>query len=189
MSNFFEPKDIVAKTGVISNVTRGGSAFAVSKEGDQIFISPKIVNMIEVEIGDTVTMLCVDNYHLNANTDARFAVQWRAIRAVVDKRLSDTVEPVAAPEPVSYGEAPKDDVDALCAPFLTMERAWTARQLSEKTGIEQLKVSNFLKRKHDASEISAVKVYARGDMDRASSVYYARDVDVFYDLIDEVELE
>jgi hypothetical protein len=46
------------------------------------------------------------------------------------------------------------------------------------------KVGGRLHTLHKSGDVACVKVYARGDQQNASAVYYAKNVDVLYDHLD-----
>jgi hypothetical protein len=46
------------------------------------------------------------------------------------------------------------------------------------------KITGRLVTQHKNGEIACVKVYAKGDQERASAVYFAKNVAVFYEHLD-----
>ena len=174
MSVFFKPSDIQVKICSVSNITRGGSAFAVCEDGEQVFLSPKIVDIIGAEAGDLVKAYCIDNQR--PEIDGDYAAKWRAIRANIEEKLV-----VDAPAP-----APVVNVDAKCTELLKRDRLWTIRQMSGELNVD---VTGILHREHHAGRIAAIKVYASGDQERATAVYYGRSVELIYELVDGIELE
>lgn len=174
MSVFFKPSDIRVKLCSIINITRGGSAFAACEDGEQVFLSPKIVEVIGAEPGDLVRAYCIDNHR--PESDGDFAAKWRAIRATIEEKL------VTSPQ-----QAPVDTA-VRCRELLTQERLWTARQMADALNADATKVGNVLYGEHHAGKIASIKVYASGDQEKATAVYYGKNVELIYELIDEIEL-
>ena len=138
---FFEPSDITVHTCSVNNVTNGGSAFAVCKDGDSVFISPKIVASTNVEVGDMVTAHCIDN-HRTEEGKLRYAVRWRAIRIDITQKL-----------------VPNNDFEDL----LKQDRAWTAAQMARACNKSTLQASNWLQYEHVKGNIAAMSISKRAD--------------------------
>lgn len=195
MAVFFRPSDIVTRICTVGNMTKGGSAFAVCEDGEQVFISPKIVEATNIDVGDMLTAYCIDNYRDQDGGEERYAVRWRAIRVTVEERFSTVppVAPVAAPVapvapvvPVAIDDKWEDRAVSL---LKKQDRAWTATQMALEVGVHRQTVSNWFSYQHKTGKVASAKIYAQGDQERPSIVYYARDVDILNDLIDEVVLE
>lgn len=189
MAHFFKPSDIVTKTCTIANTTRGGSAFGVCEDGEQVFISPKIVDQVGVNIGDMVTAYCIDNHRPEVAGEERYAVRWRAMRVVVQERFEPA--PVAAPAPVP---APKpvmtnEQLENAIMVLMDQDRAWTTAQAADNLKIDHMRVCNTMRGLHEAGDVAACELFAKGGQDRVSKLYYARDVDLLVELIDEVVLD
>lgn len=176
MAVFFKPSDIQVKLCSISNITRGGSAFAVCEDGEQVFISPKVIEIIGAEVGDLVRAYCIDNHR--PEVDGEYSAKWRAIRASIEEKF--LVGGEATPAPV--------DTVVRCRELLKQDRLWTARQMTDALNADPTKVGNVLYGEHHAGRIAAVKVYASGDQEKATAVYYGKTVELIYELIDEIEL-
>lgn len=187
MAIFFRPSDITTRICTVNNKTRGGSAFAVCEDGEQVFISPKIVDATRVEIGDLLTAYCIDNHRQENDGEARYAVRWRAIRITLQERFQPPA--VAAPA-VPAAPAASPDLGSRIKALLGQDRAWTVVQVIEALGeTDHRKVIDWLRTHHDAGRFACAKLYKRGNQERASHVYYAKDIELLIDLIDEVELE
>ena len=174
MAQFFKPSDIVTNTCTVSNRTRGGSAFAVCEDGEQVFISPKIVEITGIDTGDYVTAHCIPNAE-------NHAVRWKAVRVEVAEKFV----PAAAAAPAAPAEALAERV----AHAMMEDRAWTATQLAAVLKVDPQSVLNILYAKHQVGEYACAKLYKRGDQERSSWTYYARTLDVLQDLIDEITLD
>ncbi len=184
MATFFRPSDITTRICTVNNKTKGGSAFAICQNDEQVFISPKIVDATHIEVGDMLTAYCVDN-HRDQEGVERYSVRWRAIRVSVQERFI----PTAVAAPAAPLAAPADLGDRITA-LLAQARAWTPVQVAEALGEpEARKVVDWLRTHHDAGRFASAKLYRRGHQERASAVYYAKDYETLVDLIDEITLE
>lgn len=188
MAQFFKPSDIITMTCTVANTTRGGSAFGVCEDGEQVFISPKIVDLMQVNVGDMLTAYCINNHRPEAGNEERFAVKWRAVRVTVLERFEPT--PLAAPAP---GPAPKpvmtnEQLENAIMVLMDQDRAWTTAQAADHLKIDHMRVCNTMRSLYDAGDLAACELFAKGGQDRVSKLYYARDVDLLVELIDEVVL-
>lgn len=188
MAVFFKPSDINTLACSVNNMTRGGSAFAVCENGDQVFIPPKIVELVNIDVGDFLTAYCIDNFRPERDGEDRYAVRWRAIRITVAERFNPA--PVAAPAaPAPKPELTTEQIEQRILTLLKEDRAFTTAQAARDTGIDHMKVSNVMRGLHDRGQIAACEITASGGQERVSKLYYARDVDILVDLIDEVLLD
>ena len=60
---------------LIEEWTFSGSAFGVNEEGDAVFFNARLVDRMDIEVGDHVTAHCIPNY-----ADKRDEVPWRCVR-------------------------------------------------------------------------------------------------------------
>lgn len=170
MTTFFKPSDIKTIECTVSNLTRGGSAFAVCENEDQVFISPKITDQMQLQPGDFLTAYCIDNHR--AGVEREYSVRWRAIR-------------VKAVEPFRPDEKVEEKVEAtfeekLNAIFdMEPQRAYHGSQLSKMLDVETIRVTNWVNHQHEYGRLVAAKLYKSGDQERASRVYFARSLLVF----------
>ena len=178
---FFKPSDIVVKKCTIMNVTRGGSAFAVCEDDEQVFISSKVVEVINADVGDMLNAYCIDNHR--PEVDGEYSARWRAIRANVLERLVPLHGDASAP-------VIKQDFAQRCRDLImTKDRAWTSRQVAEALNEETQKVSTHLRNEHNAGRLASASICAEGGQERVSAVYFAKSVDVLVELIDGVVIE
>lgn len=181
MVEFFKPSDIQAKMCSVINIAKGGSAFASCEGGDQVFIPPKIVETLGIEPGDLLMAQCIDNHR--ADADRAYSARWRAIKVDVEQKLD---KPVRQAETAAL--AAGSDADLVLGLLRSTDRLWTGPQMAFASKVGVIKVNNVLRAEHDRGGIAAVKVYASGDQQRATSVFYGRNIDLIYEMIDEVEL-
>ena len=60
---------------LIEELTYSDSAFGSNEEGDGVFFNKRIVDAMDIEVGDEVTAHCIPNY-----SDKRDDIPWRCIR-------------------------------------------------------------------------------------------------------------
>ena len=60
---------------LIEELTYSDSAFGSNEEGDGVFFNKRIVDSMDIEVGDEVTAHCIPNY-----SDKRDDIPWRCIR-------------------------------------------------------------------------------------------------------------
>ena len=190
MSGFFRQSDVVTHTCVVRNKTRGGSAFAVLENDEQVFISPGIVDSVNADVGDTLTVYCIPNDKLDI---ADKSVCWRAIRAIMLERLipqedAPVEAPVDAPAVAAPATATVADIASQMHALMKEDRAWTSMQLAKEIGCDRQRISALMHDEHKKGAVAAARIYACGDQEKYSRSYYARSVDILYDLIDEIVL-
>lgn len=149
---FFKPSDIRTVECVINNITRGGFAFANTEDGESVFIMVRLVEVHNLEVGDTITCYCVDQSLDENRRPDPMSARYRAIRVVVGQRLSDMMipnkdasTPIKAVAPVP---APEPEPEPYVAPLPLMTsvvlkevafnvmraaegRAWSSRDLAD----------------------------------------------------------
>lgn len=188
MAVFFKPSDIKTVACTVANLTRGGSSFAVCEDGEQVFINPKITEAMNIDVGDYLTAYCIDNFRPERGGEEQYAVKWRAIRVTVAERF----DPIPAAAPAAPAPKPELNIEQIEQRILTLlreDRAYTTAQAARDTSIDHMRVSNVMRGMHDRGLIAACEISASGGQERVSKLYYARDVDLLVDLIDEVELD
>ena len=194
MTTFFRPSDITTHTCAVNNLTRGGSAFAVTEGGEHVFIPPKIVDLMGIDVGDMLTAYCIDNFRDENGGEQKYAVRWRAIRVAVQERFMPKADapvaavPVTLAAPVAPVEMTAAEVHAKARDLLLADRAWTTVQLAEEIGCDSQRISSWLHAEHKEGRVAAARIFARGEQDKPSRSYYARDVQILYELIDEIVL-
>lgn len=188
MAVFFKPSDIKTVACTVANLTRGGSSFAVCEDEEQVFINPKITEAMNIDVGDYLTAYCIDNFRPERGGEEQYAVRWRAIRVVVSERFNPV--PVAAPAaPAPKPELTTEQIEQRILTLLKEDRAYTTAQAARDTGLDQMKIANVMRGLHDRGQIAACEISSSGGQERVSKLYYARDVGLMVDLIDEVVLD
>ena len=203
--NYFKPSDLMQIDATFNYIAKTGIGFAILPDNEQVFITARDVDMFKLSVGDAIRVWAVDN-RASPET-AHFASRWRAVRVEIVERVTDAVRrttniaPVvyAAPTATSTPATPEGtphatDFVGVVAQFMAESRAWTPNELAHAVAkfspplaaLPDLlpKVDGRLTTLHKNGKAACVKVYARGDQERASAIYYAKNVDVIYEHLD-----
>ena len=194
---YFDPAQLQLLEGAINYITKAGSSFAILPNGEQVFLNVRLTQDNKLDVGDSVRVLCVDN--LKNSETLHYPSRWRGVRVQSVRRIEDIVgeAPNTAPAPkpaaVSYGGPTVDLYKALDAELST-DRPWSTKELAyavvrKHKGLTNSpdlvqKVRSRLETLHANGEIAVLKVYASGEQTSASAVYFAKNVDVFYEHLD-----
>lgn len=190
--NYFKPTDLKRIEGTFNYKAKTGIGFAITPDDEQVFITARDVDQLGLDIGDSVVAYAVDNY--SKPETAHFTSRWRAVRVELVSRITDIVSHVPNVTPVYAAPAalatPTDFVGTMDL-LMADARPWTVNELTHAivrhspalSALPELlqKVGGRLATMHKNGEVACVKVYAKAEQDRASAVYYAKNVDVFYD--------
>lgn len=188
--NYFNPSDLHQFDATFNYVAKAGSGFAVVPSNEQVFITKRIVEQLELNIGDALHVWAVDN-HASPDTQ-HFASRWRAVRVELVARIEDIVR---VPPNVVVADTPKAAVgiDGAIQARLDLLRPWSVNELSHDISKARAfanqpdllqRVGTKLNALHKTGDVACLKVYSKAENDRASAVYYAKNVDVFYDHLD-----
>ena len=109
--NYFSPSDLKVLDATFNYQAKTGIGFAITPDHEQVFISARDVNNLQLDIGDTLRAYAVDN--LARPETAHFSSRWRAVRVELVQRMSDfvswslTLRPsqrrLRPPPPTSWG--------------------------------------------------------------------------------------
>lgn len=191
---YFTQAELIQHEATYNYTARAGLGFAVTPDNEQVFISALDVTRNALEVGDTLRVWATDNY-ASPHT-AHHPSRWRAVRIEIVSRMSDIVRDAPNTPPVVPEPATKYATDfvGVFTMLLNVDRPWSVQELTQSiaktsmplSAIPDLiqKVGGRLTTLHKNGEVAALKVYARGDQQAASAVYYAKNVDVFYDHLD-----
>jgi hypothetical protein len=188
--NYFNPKDVVVHEATLNYIAKSGAGFALTPDNEQAFVTAREVDSLRLELGDALRIWAVDN-HASPETE-HYPSRWRAVRVELVRRMVDRTE--IPDEPNTPSAAPSADYAVSLATFLDEARPWTVNELASAMAKANpkfgpapdlvQKVGCWLPQMHRNGEVASVKVYAKGEQDRASAVYYAKNVDVFYEHLD-----
>ena len=201
--SFVRPQDITMFDAMVTHLTINGSAFATMPNDEKVFIPGKIADTLRLGVGDYVKVYAVGNH-----PDHTDSAKYRAIRAIVDRRLEEVAPPVKAqsvstptpvpvipePEPTAAPVLPaskpsQDDLYRMVAEVIKSPRVWTAKEVFEQLfpnstdHKEELRLTNVMKTMHKRGEIASARVLASADQTKASYTFYACDTKVFAEII------
>lgn len=201
--NYFNPADLVQIDATFNYLAKSGVGFGIMPNNEQVFFSVRMVQDNNLNIGDALRVWAVDNY---ASPETQhFASRWRAVRLQVITRMEDVARLDPSPAPVPPVVVPvqttvmpptpaASDFVGVMDMLLTQRRPWTINELAHAvakastplSGLPDLtqKVGTRLAAMHKTGDVACLKVYSKAENDRASAVYFANDVGVFYDHLD-----
>lgn len=190
--NYFNPADLQQKDVTFNYIAKSGIGFALTPDNEQVFIPARDVDRLGLEVGDALRIWAVDN-HAKADT-AHYASRWRAVRVEIMLRMKDAVRAVPNTSAAKPKEPAQIDFVGIMDKVIAEPRPWTVNEmthavskLSVHLGMQPdllQRVSTRLNSLHKNGDVACLKVYAKSDNDRASAVYYAKNVDVFYEHLD-----
>lgn len=192
--NYFTPADLKQLEATYNYTARAGLGFAITPDNDQVFVPARDVERLSLGIGDTIRVWATDNYA--SPQTAHYPSRWRAVRVELVTRVDDFVRemPTATLVPAAPAKPHVTDFVGVMDTLMNERRPWSVNEMTHAiakaslplSGMPDLiqKVGSRLHTLHKNGDIAALKVYARGDQQNASAVYYAKDVDVFYDHLD-----
>jgi hypothetical protein len=191
---YYDPNTLVKQKVTFTHTNRSGFGFGINPDDEAVFIPTNFVRDLALQVGDGLTAICTDNYAKEETKN--FSSRWRAVQVMVDTRAPDML---AATEPRAVGIAttvtvePTDFVGVIDK-LMDEQRPWTTNGLAQAACVASpplmalpelmQKITGRLTTQHRNGEIACVKVYAKGDQERASAVYFAKNVDVFYEHLD-----
>jgi hypothetical protein len=190
---YFNPADLVQHDATFNYLANSGVGFGLLPSNEQVFFSARMVERLALNPGDAVRVWAVDNYA--SPETSHFASRWRAVRAQVIARVEDvaTVAP-STPNKPQKPAVPVADFAAMLDKMLEQDRPWSINELTHAIAKESVplssqpdllqRVGTRLAAMHKTGDVACLKVYSKADNDRASAVYFAKTVDVFYDHLD-----
>ena len=191
--NYFTPADLKQLDATYNYTARAGLGFAITPDNEQVFIPARDVERLTLGVGDTVRVWATDNYA--SPTTAHYPSRWRAVRVELTSRVDDFVRgmPNATAVPVPAKPHATDFVGVMDI-LMKERRPWSVNELTHAIAKVSLplsampdliqKVGGRLHTQHKNGDVACLRVFARGEQQNASAVYYAEDVDVFYDHLD-----
>lgn len=190
--NYFNPSDLVQHDATFNYIAKSGVGFGILPNNEQVFIAARSVQENNLSVGDAIRVWAVDNYA--SPETSHFASRWRAVRVQVVARVDDVVREVPSTAPAAPKAVASVDFVGLLDRFLEETRPWSINELAHaiaKASTPMAAQPDLLQRvgtrlaaMHKTGDVACLKVYSKAENDRATAVYYARDVDVFYEHLD-----
>lgn len=164
---------------MIESVSASGSAFGTTEGGDTVFLNKRLVDRVDLDMGDVVEAYVIPNFE-----DKRQSIPWRAVRVSPNKESVDTPVPaIPVPAiPVTGGKARSSSViDAEILAYLGEEEVayWTTADLAGAVDADTVTVANSCTRLFSRGLIAKADVHARPDQKRASFCLWALDTGSF----------
>ena len=162
---------------MIEGLTHTGSAFGTNEAGDTVFFNQRLVEKVELEIGDIVEAYAIPNYE-----DKRDETPWRAIKV-------DIATPWALffPLGVTVPEVPARTAAQLDEEVLNLlgedsgEAYCTTAELADAAGTDTKTMGNSCLRLFNKGLIAKADVHGRPNQERATFCLWARNTAQFID--------
>lgn len=179
-------------SATISNAHPRGFAFAITDEGDQIFIPPHVVIDQILTLGDRREIQVVPN----PDQHHRDRTQWLAVSFSDDAQLADTTptqSDLEAERTASWQTMPAEihaAADALNSynaegrdeavyEYICNQMYCTSTELGNFIGADARTAANSAMRLFNAGRIAKADVYGRVGLKRATMILWAKSADDF----------
>ena len=163
---------------MIESVSYTGSAFGSNEDGDTVFFNQRLVDKVDLEMGDIVEAFAIPNYE-----DKRDDTPWRAIKVSPEKIMVDIATPnvlgIAVPEVFARTAAELDDevLNLLCDDSAVAY--WTSSDLADAADTDTKTIGNSCLRLFNKGLIAKADVHGGPGQERATFCLWARNVDQF----------
>jgi hypothetical protein len=144
----------------ITNIHPRGFAFAISDEGDQVFIPPHIANASPLKIGDKLMSQLVINPNEIERRNTKFLAV--VLNSVAEAPAKDTPVGTAALDATTY--------DLICENAYT-----TTAELADYLDVDTKTAGNSAYRLFNSGKIAKADVYARVGQSRPSFILWAKN--------------
>lgn len=182
----YAPEDVKTSEIIIASVSGSGVAFGilphdVGVEPDAVAIAPKLAQLNDLRIGDTVEVSYVPNFPEHIDR-----IKWRAV-AVYRKTDGTPEKPVHGKKPGDVRRTIEQQVQDIVMGGEVWNRgeiyvelfgeSFTSLTASEVERARYEAVGHALQRLHDTSILACAKVYGPGKKN-ATALYYAKNTHV-----------
>ena len=181
-------------SATISNAHPRGFGFAITDEGEQIFIPPHVVIDQVLTLGDRREIQIVPNpYHIHRNR-----TQWLAVSFSDDAQLADTTptqsdleaeraaswqtmpaEILAEDDPTDEPYETRESRDEAVYGYICSQMYCTSTELGSHIGTDARTAANSAMRLFNAGRIAKADVYGRVGLKRATMILWAKSADDF----------
>lgn len=173
--SYFSSDDVVILKATVTSQTKGGSMFANTPDRQAIFIRPQIVEAIGLQVGDAVTVSCIDNTKIVQDGPQRsHSARWKALSVSIDARPSARAEAALSEKYAS---------------FLSRRMAWTVEEFAAGVNEDAEEVAKGLQAAAKHGLIAYATVCVENPDERCETVFYAGEASTLIDLLDGYELE
>jgi len=182
----YAPEDVKTTEVIIASVSGSGVAFGilphdVGVEPDAVAIAPKLAQLNDLRIGDTVEVSYVPNFPEHIDR-----IKWRAV-AVYRKTDGTPEKPVHGKKPGDVRRTIEQQVQDIVMGGEVWNRGeiyvelfgetFTSLTASEVERARYEAVGHALQRLHDTSILACAKVYGPGKKN-ATALYYAKNTHI-----------
>ena len=182
----YAPEDVKTTEVIIASVSGSGVAFGilphdVGVEPDAVAIAPKLAQLNDLRIGDTVEVSYVPNFPEHIDR-----IKWRAV-AVYRKTDGTPEKPVHGTKPGDVRRTIEQQVQDIVMGGEVWNRgeiyvelfgeSFTSLTASEVERARYEAVGHALQRLHDTSILACAKVYGPGKKN-ATALYYAKNTHI-----------
>ena len=204
--NYFNPKDLTQLQGTYNYTTLSGVGFGVTEANERIFLNARTVDILKLNVGDTIRVWAVDNY---AHPDtSHYPSRWRAVRAEVISRLEDSIAdlphvnnnlvsqlgPEATATLEKFLHNSNESFEDAIMRMLNENRPLTVRGIADDLIASDpayfndakftQRVTNKLVSLSHRGDAAVLRIYSSDSNKTASAVYYAKNTQVFYEHLD-----
>lgn len=168
-SRAFETSKMVV---MIESVSYTGSGFGSNENGEGVFFNQRLVEKVDLEMGDIVEAHAIPNYE-----DKRDVTPWRAIRVAAEKAVVEVSE--ANDVEVFVRTAAQLDGEVL--DLLQDEEVayWTSSDLADAADTDTTTVGNSCQRLFNRGQIARADVYGNPGQKHCSFLLWAENAERF----------
>lgn len=151
---------------IVENTTHAGSGFGITDAGDAVFMSRRLMEVMDLQYGDLVTAHCIPNFE-----DKRDMIPWRAIR--VDR--SSITPDITIERARTAAEIDED----IYQEIMENQEPWTTAELAEHVDLDTKTVGNSCTRLFHKGKISKADVYGSSGQERPSFILWGSSLEAF----------
>ena len=173
MRKAFETRNMCV---MIESVSDSGSAFGSTDVGESVFFNKRLVEKVELDIGDIVDANVIPNYE-----DKRHSIPWRAVRVSPQKdQTFAEVSPARETAEESRARSASDiDLEVMSLMSDPDVSYWTTIDLADAADTDTKVIGNACLRLFNKGRIAKADVHARHSQERASFCLWARNAEQF----------
>lgn len=154
---------------MIDDMSFSGSAFGSCENGKTVFFNQRIVERMELEIGEIVETHSIPNYE-----DKRQDVPWRAIKVVRD---GDEIRCEVPADPVRTASQLDEEIFNLLRASPT--GLWSTSEVAKECGSDSKSAGNSCVRLFNAGRIAKAEVHGAPNQSRSSFRLWSITLEAF----------
>lgn len=186
---YFNPADLKEFDATFNYIAKSGVGFAIIPTDEQVFISANSVNSLGLEVGDSLRVWAIDNYA--SPETSGFSSRWRAVRVELVTKISAAIEgksqEIGESHRVGLEPEALTIINEILSENLPVSSVEVVRKLRDHVKPQMggattaQKVLLHMSLLAETGRIACLKVYGGGEAAGASAIYYAKNVNVFYE--------